>query len=251
MAIFMLVLSLAFTACGNMNENDDKLIIPTDLGKMDQEGSGWRKLLSKIEDKKEMVSLDLSACAMDGTEFNPDNTVSTGKSYIDSIILPNVAESIRDGNFISAFKYFDNLKTVHSNTLTRIGNSAFYGCNSLTSVNFSAVKNIGSHSFRNCTSITSVDLPEVQRIPAYAFEYCPNLTRVNIPEVTNIDNYAFYQCDALSEITVKGGVLTDNAIDLTNQSDVFKEFHEYYLENTQTGRVENYIYIQGIGWTLQ
>jgi hypothetical protein len=245
----ILIPLMLFAAC-DFEDIDDTIKIPKDLGKMDESGSGWHRLLADIEAKKKPVKLNLSKCAMYGTEFNPDNAISEGKSYIVSITLPDAAESISAGSVSEpSFKYFSRLKNVYSNNLTAVGTAAFLGCGALKSVNFPAVQNIGSFSFRNCTSIASVDLPEAKIIPEYAFEYCASLARVNIPSAARIDNYSFYQCDALTEITVKGGALTGSMIDLLNQSDRFKAFHECYLANTQGGRAETYV-LGSDGWEM-
>ena len=91
------------------------------------------------------------------------------------------------------------------NSVTSIGNSAFYGCSSLTSVTIpNSVTSIGSSAFRGCSSLTSVTIPNsVTSIGEWAFASCSSLTSVTIGEsVTNIGGYAFYGCSSLTSVTI-------------------------------------------------
>ena len=65
-------------------------------------------------------------------------------------------------------------------SVTTIGNSAFYYCTSLTSVSIpDSVTTIGNAAFCGCTSLTSVNIPDsVTTIEEYAFDYCTSLTSV-------------------------------------------------------------------------
>jgi hypothetical protein len=68
------------------------------------------------------------------------------------------------------------------NSVTNIGNNAFYGCASLTSVTIpSSVTSIGASAFADCTSLTSVTIPNsVSSIGFHAFEQCINLTAITV-----------------------------------------------------------------------
>ena len=80
----------------NTGTIDDPIYLPVqiDLGTMTAAGSGWRNLLDIIAQADEFIDIDLSACTMDGTEFNPDANIATGKDKIVSIALPDTATSI-------------------------------------------------------------------------------------------------------------------------------------------------------------
>ncbi len=70
------------------------------------------------------------------------------------------------------------------NSVTRIGDDAFYRCISLTSVTIpNSVTSIGESAFADCSRLTSVTIPN---------------------SVTRIDVGAFYRCSSLSEIIVDG-----------------------------------------------
>ena len=65
-------------------------------------------------------------------------------------------------------------------SVTTIGDYAFYGCTTLTSVNIpDSVTTIGMATFYECTSLTSVNIPDsVTEIGQCAFENCTSLTSV-------------------------------------------------------------------------
>ncbi|MCQ2243814.1 MAG: leucine-rich repeat domain-containing protein [Bacteroidaceae bacterium] len=93
--------------------------------------------------------------------------------------------------------------TVIPNSVTIIGEGAFYYCSGLTSVAIpNSVTSIGNGAFYECSGLTSVIIPNsVTRIENYAFSGCSGLTSVTIPNsVTSIGFSAFYGCSGLKEI---------------------------------------------------
>ncbi|GMO60249.1 MAG: hypothetical protein Ta2A_06370 [Treponemataceae bacterium] len=68
------------------------------------------------------------------------------------------------------------------NSVTSIGDRAFFGCSSLTSVTIpDSVESIGRSAFYGCSSLTSVTIPSSVTSIAYsAFAYCSNLTSVTM-----------------------------------------------------------------------
>ena len=91
------------------------------------------------------------------------------------------------------------------NTVTSIGNYAFYNCSKLTSITIpEGVTTIGDYAFYNCSALTSVTIGKsVTSIGNYAFYNCSKLTNVTIPErVTTIGDYTFYNCSALTSVTI-------------------------------------------------
>ena len=73
------------------------------------------------------------------------------------------------------------------NTVTEIGQNAFYYCNKMTSINIpDSVTTIGAKAFYRCSSLKEITIPQsVTSIGANAFEYCENLTAINIKGTAN------------------------------------------------------------------
>jgi hypothetical protein len=224
--------------------NPKILTVRKNLGTMTEAGSGWRQVLSVIELRGEYVTLDLSACTMDGTEFNPDSRILTGKGKIVSIILPDVATGIAGGTSISsaAFSYFYALTSFSGAGITSVGTYAFYNCTKLSQITLSEnLVSIGSRAFHGCTNLAGITLPEsVTFIGGSAFARCPNIVftvtgsgslslldggralvwdgtellaypsasgSITLPEnVTSVGGYAFNGCTGLVQITLPENV---------------------------------------------
>ena len=93
--------------------------------------------------------------------------------------------------------------TIIPNSVTSIGNYAFYGCKGLTSVEIpNSVTSIGDRAFQGCSGLTSIEIPNsVTRIEWYAFEGCTGLTSVTIGTgVKNIGSNAFAKCSNLTDV---------------------------------------------------
>ena len=113
--------------------------------------------------------------------------------------LPNSVTSIGDGAFYSC----KCTSITIPNSVTSIGEYAFFECSSLTSITIpNSVTTIGRRTFRNCSSLTSVTIGNsVTSIGESAFSNCSSLTSVSIGNgVTSIADGAFYGCDKLVDV---------------------------------------------------
>jgi hypothetical protein len=93
------------------------------------------------------------------------------------------------------------------NSVTNIGDMAFYGCRSLTSVTIpNSVTSIGDMAFSSCRSLTNVTIPDsITSIGNGTFYWCSNLTSVTIPNsVTSIGDRAFLGCISLTDVYYTG-----------------------------------------------
>ena len=90
------------------------------------------------------------------------------------------------------------------NSVTTIGDSAFYCCAYLTSITIpNSVTTIGDNAFYYCVSLTSVTIPNsVTTIEGEAFRDCTNLQKVNIGNsVKTIGISAFKNCTRITQIS--------------------------------------------------
>lgn len=89
------------------------------------------------------------------------------------------------------------------NSVTSIGDRAFFDCLSLTSVTIgNSVTNIGEYAFSFCPKLTSVTIPNsVTSIGESTFSHCSGLTSVTIGNsVKSIGYWAFRECSNLTTI---------------------------------------------------
>ena len=132
-------------------------------------------------------------------EFIPTVTFSTndldGVLTQDEVITQLAAAGMGENDLFEA---------VLDESVTRIGDVAFYGCNGLTNVFIpGSVTEIGDLAFAYCYYLTGVVIPDsVMTIGWAAFDSC-GITSVTISQsVTNIGTSAFGFCDNLMEINV-------------------------------------------------
>ena len=121
------------------------------------------------------------------------------RTAVGGIVIPNSVTNIGD----MAFYYCVSLTSVTiPNSVTSIGDMAFYHCVSLTSVTIpNSVTSIGDHAFYSCVSLTSVTIPNsVISIGESAFEYCSLRTATINSHV--IGDKMFYGCSELQEVNI-------------------------------------------------
>jgi hypothetical protein len=102
-----------------------------------------------------------------------------------------------------------NTSFIIPNSVTSIGDWAFWGCTNLSSVTIgNSVTSIGDGGFGYCSSLTSITIPDsVTSIGDSAFAYCSSLTSITIPDsVTSIGDWAFYHCTSLVNVIIGNGV---------------------------------------------
>jgi hypothetical protein len=138
-------------------------------------------------------------------------SVSRGTSTDAVVVIPSTYNNlpvtwIRDRGFDS----YEDMKSITiPNSVTSIGDYAFWGCISLTSITIpNSVTSISNGAFTSCTSLTSIAIPNsVTSIGDYAFFYCISLTSITIPNsVMSIGGTAFYGCESLKSITLQNGL---------------------------------------------
>ena len=95
------------------------------------------------------------------------------------------------------------LSIIIPNSVTNIGEGAFWKCSGLTSVTIpNSVTTIENDAFSDCDGLATISIPNsVTSIGDYAFFDCSGLTSITIPNsVTSIGEYAFSNCNSLTSL---------------------------------------------------
>ena len=158
--------------------------------------------------KGKLESLSPSFVYEDNILFNKDKSriISFRNQKLTLYVIPNSVTSIGDRAFYDS-RSLSNI--VIPNSVTSIGDSAFEGCNSLGSLVIpNSVKNIGKGAFKWCKSLAEVVIPNsVTNIGEFAFCGCSSLADVVIPNsVTNIGKGTFANCSSLADVVIPDGV---------------------------------------------
>ena len=138
-------------------------------------------------------------------------------AFTGSLTIPNSVTTIGDGAFYGCSGLTGSLTI--PNSVTTIGGSAFYGCSGLTgSLTIpNSLTSIGSSVFRGCSGLTgSLTIPNsVTSIGNHAFRGCRGFTgSLTIPNsVTKILNYSFYGCSGFT-----GSLTIPNSVTLIGAS---------------------------------
>ncbi|MGN0527400.1 MAG: leucine-rich repeat protein [Acutalibacteraceae bacterium] len=86
-------------------------------------------------------------------------------------------------------------------TVTEIGNYAFYGCTKLNSVGFgadSAIKTIGDYAFNGCKNLTDINIRNAESVGKLCFYNCVNLNTVTNYSLKTVGERAFWKCEQLN-----------------------------------------------------
>ena len=145
--------------------------------------------------------------SIDGVLFNKeqDKILFFPYNKSDSYEIPDSITSIGDMAF---FGCYNLTNIIIPDSVTSIGNWAFKSCSSLTNITIpNSVTSIGERAFSGCANFTSITIPDsVTSISDSTFRYCYKLTDIIIPNsVTSIGFFAFEACD-LTNITIPNSV---------------------------------------------
>ncbi len=121
------------------------------------------------------------------------------RAAITSVVMENTVTTLGD----LAFYNCAQLKSFSAPGITKIGRVAFGGCTSLVDLSLSeSLISIGSRAFFRCRSLTVLELPKsLTAIDAEAFSGCTGLTAVIMPDtLTDLGDSAFENCTSLVSI---------------------------------------------------
>lgn len=204
-------------------------------GKTEEAGEDFNKAINKKSNFAEAFYIRglWRYCGFE--ECNAINDIILAKSIKNDVvetlaIRSLLTDEMKDyDNSINEVKYSNDLKKLIQvpndkkapffilNCVTKIGESAFKGCENLSSINIPDwVTEIGNFAFDGCTSLTSVEIPEkVNKIGKRAFSCCTNLKEINVdkdnPNYCSKDGILFSK-DMSRMIAVPGGIAS---VDIT------------------------------------
>ena len=156
---------------------------------------GW---IGGMQDSREKMQDKQNYSYIDGVKFNKEKAM-----------LIDFSENKKETNY--------NIP----DSVTSIGEYAFYLCTSLTSITIpDGVTSIGASAFQTCSSLTSITIPKsVTSIGDAAFFSCSRLTSITIPDgVTSIGQSTFAGCSSLITVTFLGDApkVVENAFEETS-----------------------------------
>ena len=141
---------------------------------------------------------------VDGIYYNKDDWYKTASVTYKGNYYGNYSDRYSGAVTIPSTVTYDGI----TYSVTSIGWCAFYRCNGLTSVKIpNSVTTIGNQAFWEC-SLTEIEIPySVTSIGDEAFFFCSDLKLVNIPNtVTSIGNSAFSGCSGLTSLEIPNAV---------------------------------------------
>jgi hypothetical protein len=144
------------------------------------------------------------------TKYNGKATAVNIPAMIQNLPVTEIAGKAFAGSKITS--------VVIPDSVTRIGDQAFYRCSNLTSVTIgNGVTSIGGQTFVECTSLTSITIPNsVTNIYDMTFSNCKSLTSVTIGSgVGTIGKNAFTGCTSLTSVTFLNSTISSNVFDGT------------------------------------
>ena len=152
------------------------------------------------------------------------------RSSIKTVVIGNSVTSIGEGAFYSC----DSLTSITmGNSVTSIGERAFCYCYSLTSITMgNSVTSIGEGAFGYCDSLTSITMGNsVTSIGERAFYYCESLTSITMGNsVTSIGERAFYDCDSLTDVYYDGSEEEWGKISIGSDNDGLTDATIHFLK---------------------
>ncbi|MBQ3018887.1 MAG: leucine-rich repeat domain-containing protein, partial [Clostridia bacterium] len=145
--------------------------------------------------------------------------------YVSNETELTLPESYNGNNYeIYGYAFYerDITKVTIPNSVTKIGDGAFYNCDSLTSITIpNSITEIGDRAFCDCSSLTSIAIGNsVTKIGVSAFEDCFSLKSVKINDIASWCNISFSGGDSnplyhAHNLYLNGTLVTDIVIPST------------------------------------
>ena len=190
----------AFSECSNLSS----ITLPNSLISIEDGAFAHCQKLTSIIIPKNVVSISSGEIFNDCINLEYIEVDKNNPKY-DSRDNCNAIIETETNTLIAGCK-----STIIPESITKIGEYAFYGCIKYKITIPQGVVSIEKGAFYQCDSLNSIDLPEsLLSIGPSAFSNCINLPYIYIPQnVTFIGNNAFLQCFNLKTIIIPKNVTT-------------------------------------------
>lgn len=178
----------AFMGCNGLTE----ITIPDGVTLMGGEIFNYCDNLSKIK----WNAID---CTIDGYLFGAEFN-----EKITNVVFGDKVKSIP-----SVCYRLSNITEVKiPESVTKIGNQAFYYCGSLVKANLpKGLKEIGNEAFAGCDTLDLEFHEGLETIGTSAFSHCYSLSNVQLPStIKSIGYHAFYACESITDIVIPEGL---------------------------------------------
>ena len=127
-----------------------------------------------------------------------------------------------DRTLSSGWTAWGGASAIRADSVTTLGEAAFYRCDSLTRAYLPSVTTLNGHAFYKCTSLASAHIPLATALGPNEFAYCAlesasfpaaatigatclysnaALASIYIPAATAIDSMCFKNCEAVTEVS--------------------------------------------------
>lgn len=163
-----------------------------------------------------------------------DGNLYLNGELVTDLIIPNGITKIKDSAFYGCSSI---TKATIPNYVTEIEAAAFRYCGNLTNVIiYNGVTNIGISAFEGCENLTEITLPSsIVEIGSYAFWYCNNLTAIKISDITAWCNINFKDASANPLCYNDGSLyLKDqliNELTIPNEITLIKDYTFYHCSS--------------------
>ncbi len=163
--------------------------------------------------------IPMQSVTVDGISFSKN---VDGSYYVKScdlrsedIIIPSTLRG-RQVTKIGDMAFSDKkIKSITlPDSLTEIGNNAFYMCNGLEEITIpSSVTKIDDNAFENCRNLKKINLSDgLTTLGKSVFDSCLSLTEIELPStLLTIGDYAFSRCSSLEQILIPENVTSVGA----------------------------------------